>query len=124
MRSLGMSTNKFSRIKGSHWIEQSLETRTIPRRTQIQSQRRKAMATEIGSRGSTYPNLAMGRTTASRSGEDVLLVGANVPDDDGPAVKRRRRRRGRDLGDEREEEDEGVEETMRRGQFRWEGKTY
>ena len=81
------------------------------------------METEIGSRGSTYPNLAMGSTTASRSGEDVLLGGANVPGG-GPAVKRHNRRRGRELGGKREEEDEGAEETMRRGAVRWEGKTY
>ena len=60
----------------------------------------------------------------SRSGEDVLLGGVNVPDGGGPAVKQRSRRRGRELEGEREEEDEGAEETMRRGAVRWEGKTY
>ena len=59
-----------------------------------------------------------------RSGEDVLLGSVNVPDGGGPAVKRRSRRQGRELGGEREVEDGEVEETMRQGAVRWEGKTY
>ena len=63
------------------------------------------MATEVGLRGSTYPNLAMRSATAAMSGGDVLLVGAKVPGDGGPAVKRRGRRRGRELRGERKVED-------------------
>ena len=63
------------------------------------------MATEVGLRGSTYPNLAIWSAMATMSGGDVLLVGMKVPGDDGPLVKRRGRRQGRELGGEREVED-------------------
>src|SRR4051812_22255793 len=68
------------------------------------------MAMEIRSRGSTY---GVG-TTASRSEEDVLLGGANLPGGGVPAVKRRgRRRRGARRRVVRKTKNE--EETMRCG---------
>ena len=63
------------------------------------------MAMEVGLRDSTYPNLVTRSATATESGEDVLLVGANVPGGGGLAAKQRCRRRGRDIDGEREVED-------------------
>ena len=63
------------------------------------------MAMEVGLRDSTYPNSVTRSATTTGSGEDVLLVGANVPRDGGPTAKRHCHRRGRDLDGEREVED-------------------
>src|ERR1043165_6578721 len=95
MRSLDDLRTSSQGSRGLHWIKQPSKIRTYPNRNQIQSQEETAMATEIGSRGSTYPSLVMRSATASRSEEDVLLGGANLPGGGGPAVKwHGRRRRG------------------------------